>query len=69
MLNTKEILKENCMYKLYLLDLQESFNELLKQITDKELRRYIRDVNKSIDNVLDINEKKNIEDLVEKVKE
>ncbi|MEE3344292.1 MAG: hypothetical protein VZS44_09400 [Bacilli bacterium] len=69
MLKIKDLLKENCMLKLYLLDLQESFNELSKRTTDKELRRYIRDVNKSIDNVLNINEKENIEDLVEKVKE
>ena len=69
MLKIKKILKENLMCKLYLLELQENFDELSKKTTDKELKRYFRDISKSIDNILDINVKSNIEDLVEKVKE
>lgn len=69
MLKIKQILKENLMCKLYLLELQENFDELSKKTTDKELKRYFRDISKSIDNILDINVKSNIEDLVEKVKE
>lgn len=68
-MNMKKMLKENCMLKLYLLDLQESFNELSKKITDKELKKYFISVSKSIDNILDINVKSNIEDILEKVKE
>ena len=69
MLKIKKILKENLMCKLYLLELQENFDELSKKTTDKELKRYFRDISKNIDNILDINVKSNIEDLVEKVKE
>lgn len=69
MLKIKQILKENLMCKLYLLELQENFDELFKKATDKELKRYFKDISKSIDNILDINVKSNIDDLVEKVKE
>jgi hypothetical protein len=69
MLKIKKILKENLMCKLYLLELQENFDELSKKTTDKELKRYFRDISKSIDNILDINVKSNIEDLVEKINE
>lgn len=69
MLKIKKVLKENLMCKLYLLELQESFDELSKKTTDKELKKYFIDISKSIDNILDINVKVNIEDLVEKVKE
>ena len=69
MLKIKKVLKENLMCKLYLLELQESFDEVSKKITDKELKRYFRDISKSIDDILDINAKANIDDLIEKVKE
>ena len=69
MLKIKKVLKENLMCKLYLLELQENFDELSKKITDKELKRYFRDISKSIDNILDINVKSKFDDLVEKVKE
>lgn len=65
----KKVLKENLMCKLYLLELQENFDEVFKKTTDKELKRYFKDISKSIDNILDINVKSNIDDLVEKVKE
>lgn len=56
-MNKRELLKENCMYKLFLLSLENSFNELAPKCTDIELRKYFRRLCVEIENLLEIKEK------------
>lgn len=70
MLKIKDLLKENSTYKLFLLNLQEEFNKTINETNYIEIKKYLRSVNITIDEVLDIkNNKKSFDDLVEKVKE
>lgn len=56
-MNKRELLKENCMYKLFLLSLDDSFNELVSKCTDIELRKHFRRLCVEIENLLEIKEK------------
>lgn len=56
-MKVREILKENCMYKLFLLSLEDSFNELVPKCTDIELRKYFKRLCVEIENLLEIKEK------------
>lgn len=56
-MNKRELFKENCMYKLFLLSLEDSFNELIPKCTDIELRKYFRKLCVEIEKLLEIKEK------------
>lgn len=56
-MNKRELLKENCMYKLFLLSLADSFNELVHKCNDIELRKTFRKLCVEIENLLEIKEK------------
>lgn len=56
-MKVRKLLKENCMYKLFLLNLEDSFNELVPKCTDIELRKYFRRLCVEIENLLEIKEK------------
>lgn len=62
-MNKRELLKENCMYKLFLLSLEDSFNELVPKCTDVELRKYFRNLCVEIEKLLEIKEKIDISKL------
>ena len=57
----RELLKENCKYKLYLLELLELFENL--KIEDKNYKKIYIQLIKGIKELLNIKDEKNIEKL------
>ncbi len=57
----RELLKENCKYKLYLLELLELFENL--KIEDKNYKKFYIQLIKGIKELLNIKDEKNIEKL------
>lgn len=53
----KEILKKKCTYELYLISLLEHFEQEEKQVYDRKLKHYFKELQISIKNVLDLNTK------------
>lgn len=53
----KDLIKENATYKLFLIELLDSFENNYKESKDKELKRYFKDLSKTIEQVLNINKK------------
>ena len=56
-MKVRELLKENCMYKLFLLSLDDNFNKMVKECRDIELRKYFRTLCVEIENLLEVKEK------------
>ena len=54
MMSKKEMLSEICQYKLYLLQLLNTFEENQKETKDKELRKYFRKICISIEEQLKV---------------
>ena len=59
-MKVRELLKENCVYKLFLLSLDESFNKMVKECRDIELRKYFRTLCVEIEKLLEVKEKNDI---------
>ena len=57
MMTKKEMLSEICQYKLYLLQLLNTFEENQKEIKDKELKKYFKKLCISIEEQLKIRDK------------
>lgn len=53
----KETLKKKCTYELYLISLLEHFEQEEKQVYDRKLKHYFKELQISIRNVLDLNTK------------
>lgn len=53
----KDLIKENATYKLFLIELLDSFENNYKESKDKELKRYFKDLSKTIEQILNINDK------------
>lgn len=56
-MSKKEMLSEICQYKLYLLQLLNTFEENQKEIKDKELKKYFKKICISIEEQLKIRDK------------
>ena len=57
MLSKKEMLSEICQYKLFLLQLLNSFEENQKEIKDKELKKYFKQLCITIEEQLKLRDK------------
>ncbi len=53
----KDLIKENATYKLLLVGLLESFEEVYKQAKDKDLRRYLTELSIEIEKTLKITDR------------
>lgn len=53
----KDLIKENATYKLLLVGLLESFDEVYKQVKDKDLRRYLTELSIEIEKTLKITDR------------
>jgi hypothetical protein len=53
----KELIKENAIYKLFLIEMLDSFENNYKQSKDKELKKYFKYLSKTIEQVLNIDYK------------
>ena len=57
MMTKKEMLSEICQYKLFLIQLLNTFEENQKEIKDKELKKYFKKLCISIEEQLKIRDK------------
>lgn len=53
----KDLIKENATYKLLLVSLLESFEEVYKQTNDKDLRKYLTELSIEIEKTLKITDR------------
>ena len=53
----KDLIKENATYKLLLVSLLESFEEVYKETKDKDLRRYLTELSIEIEKTLKITDR------------
>jgi hypothetical protein len=53
----KDLIKENATYKLFLIELLESFDNNYKESKDKELKRYFKELSTTIEQVLNITDR------------
>lgn len=62
-MNKKELLKENCTYKLFLISLLENFKETQKSINDISFKKYIKHLERVVEEVLELKDDKKINDI------
>lgn len=53
----KDLIKENASYKLFLVELLESFDDVYKAIEDNNFKRYIKELSISIEQILNITDR------------
>lgn len=53
----KDLIKENAIYKLFLIEMLDAFEKNYKESKDKELKRYFKYLSRAIEQVLNINDK------------
>lgn len=53
----KDLIKENASYKLFLVELLESFDDAYKAIEDNSFKRYIKALSISIEQILNITDR------------
>lgn len=69
MLKIKELLRKKDAYELFLLSLQETFEITFRKTSDNDTKRWLKKINHSIDEILEIKENKNIENLMKELEE
>ena len=66
----RELLKENCKYKLYLLELLGIFEEIKKDVKGNEnieFKKFCTNIIKDIKNILDLKDEKINFDVIKKI--
>lgn len=68
-MDKKELLKQKDIYEIFLIDLLNSFKDAEKSINNRQLKKYFKDLQCSINNVLslkehiDLEKRKEIEEI------
>ena len=55
-MDNKELLKQKNIYEIFLIDLLSSFKDAEKSINNRQLKKYFKDLQCSINNVLSLKE-------------
>ena len=63
MIDAKEILKENCKYKLFLLAMMEHFKEMQSKSSSTDMVRYFRQIIAPCEEILGLKEPTDREEL------
>lgn len=63
MLNVRNLLKENCTYKLFLIDMIEHFEDMKGKASSSEMVQYFRQLKCLFEEVLELKEKTNPEQM------
>lgn len=53
----KDLIKENAIYKLFLIEMLDAFEKNYKESKDKELKKYFKYLSRTIEQVLNIDHK------------